>query len=95
MRQPCQNTLNRNSNGQSNFGWLTSQPDKLTICILQANFPNLRRLFIEARTDNEERDVSRRAVGFALFSCSRGYGLTHHVSSTMPFFFWDLLLCLA
>ncbi|KAK4152725.1 hypothetical protein C8A00DRAFT_16009 [Chaetomidium leptoderma] len=27
----------------------------------QANFPNLRRLFIEARTDNEERDVSRRA----------------------------------
>ncbi|KAH6623395.1 hypothetical protein F5144DRAFT_605894 [Chaetomium tenue] len=26
-----------------------------------ANFPNLRRLFIEARTDNEERDVSRRA----------------------------------
>jgi hypothetical protein len=29
---------------------------------MQANFPNLRRLFIEARTDNEERDVSRRAV---------------------------------
>ncbi|KAK4096194.1 hypothetical protein N658DRAFT_436618 [Parathielavia hyrcaniae] len=27
----------------------------------QASFPNLRRLFIEARTDNEERDVSRRA----------------------------------
>ncbi|KAK4466074.1 hypothetical protein QBC42DRAFT_259943 [Cladorrhinum samala] len=26
-----------------------------------ANFPNLRRLFIEARTDHEERDVSRRA----------------------------------
>ncbi|KAK0710472.1 hypothetical protein B0T21DRAFT_376652 [Apiosordaria backusii] len=26
-----------------------------------ANFPNLRRLFIEARTENEERDVSRRA----------------------------------
>ncbi|PHH70741.1 hypothetical protein CDD80_5765 [Ophiocordyceps camponoti-rufipedis] len=26
-----------------------------------ANFPNLRRLFIEARTDNEERDVSRKA----------------------------------
>lgn len=30
--------------------------------ILQANFPNLRRLFIEARTDSEEREVSRRAV---------------------------------
>jgi len=29
---------------------------------IQANFPNLRRLFIEARTDNEERDFSRRAV---------------------------------
>lgn len=28
----------------------------------QANFPNLRRLFIEARTDSEERDVSRKAV---------------------------------
>ncbi|EFY89267.1 hypothetical protein MAC_04648 [Metarhizium acridum CQMa 102] len=26
-----------------------------------ANFPNLRRLFIEARTDDEERDVSRKA----------------------------------
>ncbi|AEO68329.1 uncharacterized protein THITE_2117800 [Thermothielavioides terrestris NRRL 8126] len=26
-----------------------------------ANFPNLRRLFIEARTDHEERDISRRA----------------------------------
>ncbi|KAK3939390.1 hypothetical protein QBC46DRAFT_388094 [Diplogelasinospora grovesii] len=24
-------------------------------------FPNLRRLFIEARTDDEEREVSRRA----------------------------------
>ena len=30
--------------------------------ITQASFPNLRRLFIEARTDHEERDVSRRAV---------------------------------
>lgn len=37
----------------------------------QANFPNLRRLFIEARTDNEERDVSRRAVGFTLAFHSR------------------------
>ncbi|VUC23690.1 unnamed protein product [Clonostachys rosea] len=27
----------------------------------QANFPNLRRLFIEARTDDEEREVSRKA----------------------------------
>ncbi|KAM4057907.1 hypothetical protein HRG_014493 [Hirsutella rhossiliensis] len=27
----------------------------------QANFPNLRRLFIEARTDDEERAVSRKA----------------------------------
>ncbi|KAL2266738.1 hypothetical protein VTJ83DRAFT_6090 [Remersonia thermophila] len=26
-----------------------------------ANFPNLRRLFVEARTDQEEREVSRRA----------------------------------
>jgi len=26
-----------------------------------ANFPNLRRLFIEARTENEEREVSRKA----------------------------------
>ncbi|KAL8345473.1 hypothetical protein RB601_005495 [Gaeumannomyces tritici] len=26
-----------------------------------AKLPNLRRLFIEARTDNEEREVSRRA----------------------------------
>lgn len=32
----------------------------------QANFPNLRRLFIEARTDNEERDVSRKAVSIRL-----------------------------
>ncbi|KAM7192340.1 hypothetical protein V8F20_008931, partial [Naviculisporaceae sp. PSN 640] len=24
-------------------------------------FPNLRRLFIEARNDNEEREVSRKA----------------------------------
>lgn len=32
---------------------------------LQANFPNLRRLFIEARTDAEEREVSRRAVSEA------------------------------
>jgi hypothetical protein len=37
-------------------------------CLMQltgpkkANFPNLRRLFIEARTDDEERDVSRKAV---------------------------------
>ena len=31
-------------------------------CNDQANFPNLRRLFIEARTDNEEREVSRKAV---------------------------------
>ncbi|KAG6245931.1 hypothetical protein E4U22_006122, partial [Claviceps purpurea] len=29
--------------------------------VSMANFPNLRRLFIEARTDDEERDVSRRA----------------------------------
>lgn len=28
----------------------------------QANFPNLRRLFIEARSDDEEREVSRNAV---------------------------------
>ncbi|KAI1438110.1 hypothetical protein GGR50DRAFT_527507 [Xylaria sp. CBS 124048] len=27
----------------------------------QANFPNLRRLFIDARSDDEEREVSRRA----------------------------------
>ncbi|KAK8050467.1 hypothetical protein PG994_012197, partial [Apiospora phragmitis] len=27
----------------------------------QANFPNLRRLFIEARSDDEERAVSRKA----------------------------------
>ncbi|RDA87032.1 hypothetical protein CP532_3250 [Ophiocordyceps camponoti-leonardi (nom. inval.)] len=27
----------------------------------KANFPNLRRLFIEARTDDEEREVSRKA----------------------------------
>ncbi|KAK6953671.1 hypothetical protein Daesc_005976 [Daldinia eschscholtzii] len=26
-----------------------------------ANFPNLRRLFIEARSDDEEREISRRA----------------------------------
>jgi len=26
-----------------------------------ANFPNLRRLFIEARTEDEEREVSRKA----------------------------------
>lgn len=29
---------------------------------MQANFPNLRRLFIEARTEDEERQVSRKAV---------------------------------
>lgn len=28
----------------------------------QAKFPNLRRLFIEARSDDEEREVSRKAV---------------------------------
>jgi hypothetical protein len=27
----------------------------------KANLPNLRRLFIEARSDNEEREVSRKA----------------------------------
>ncbi|KAG7042664.1 hypothetical protein JMJ77_0002962 [Colletotrichum scovillei] len=27
----------------------------------QATLPNLRRLFIEARTDDEEREVSRKA----------------------------------
>ncbi|KAI0506351.1 hypothetical protein F5B22DRAFT_450554 [Xylaria bambusicola] len=27
-----------------------------------ASFPNLRRLFIDARSDDEEREVSRRAV---------------------------------
>ncbi|KAH7272046.1 hypothetical protein NW759_000676 [Fusarium solani] len=26
-----------------------------------ASLPNLRRLFIEARTDDEERDISRKA----------------------------------
>jgi hypothetical protein len=26
-----------------------------------ANFPNLRRLFIESRTEDEEREVSRKA----------------------------------
>lgn len=29
----------------------------------EASFPNLRRLFIEARSEDEERAVSRRAVG--------------------------------
>ncbi|KAK0624933.1 hypothetical protein B0T17DRAFT_531469 [Bombardia bombarda] len=29
--------------------------------LTMANFPNLRRLFIEARNDNEEREVSRKA----------------------------------
>ncbi|CAJ2509169.1 Uu.00g141950.m01.CDS01 [Anthostomella pinea] len=29
--------------------------------VKQASFPNLRRLFIEARSDDEEREVSRRA----------------------------------
>jgi hypothetical protein len=38
---------------------LTSQPDTNT----KANLPNLRRLFIEARSDHEERNVSRKAVG--------------------------------
>lgn len=39
-----------------------------SICIVQAdsldqaNFPNLRRLFIESRSDDEEREVSRKAV---------------------------------
>ncbi|KAI1171697.1 hypothetical protein F4777DRAFT_582662 [Nemania sp. FL0916] len=27
----------------------------------QASFPNLRRLFIDSRSDDEEREVSRRA----------------------------------
>lgn len=30
--------------------------------IVQANFPNLRRLFVEARTDAEESVYSRNAV---------------------------------
>jgi hypothetical protein len=31
----------------------------------QANFPNLRRLFIEARSEDEEREVSRKAVSLS------------------------------
>lgn len=30
--------------------------------LTKANFPNLRRLFIESRSDDEEREVSRKAV---------------------------------
>ncbi|KAI1811623.1 hypothetical protein GGS20DRAFT_588354 [Poronia punctata] len=33
--------------------------ERLWLC--QASFPNLRRLFIDARSDDEEREVSRRA----------------------------------
>ncbi|KAK1498252.1 hypothetical protein CTAM01_07470, partial [Colletotrichum tamarilloi] len=29
--------------------------------LFKATLPNLRRLFIEARTDDEEREVSRKA----------------------------------
>ncbi|KAI1260298.1 hypothetical protein F5Y18DRAFT_259709 [Xylariaceae sp. FL1019] len=35
----------------------------------QASFPNLRRLFVDARSDGEEREVSRRAVSH-YSSCS-------------------------
>lgn len=31
---------------------------------MQSNFPNLRRLFVEARTDAEESTYSRTAVSF-------------------------------
>jgi hypothetical protein len=31
---------------------------------LQANLPNLRRLFVEARTEAEENEYSRKAVGY-------------------------------
>ena len=30
---------------------------------MQANLPNLRRLFVEARTEAEENEYSRTAVG--------------------------------
>ncbi|KAH6606178.1 hypothetical protein CCMA1212_000309 [Trichoderma ghanense] len=32
----------------------------------QASFPNLRRLFIEARTEDEERNISRTAFYHAV-----------------------------
>jgi hypothetical protein len=36
----------------------------MTLTSPKANLPNLRRLFIEARSDHEEREVSRKTVGF-------------------------------
>ncbi|KAI0206623.1 hypothetical protein F4808DRAFT_990 [Astrocystis sublimbata] len=36
--------------------------DAVNPVVYQASFPNLRRLFIDARSDDEEREVSRRAV---------------------------------
>ncbi|KAI1195392.1 hypothetical protein F5X97DRAFT_244295 [Nemania serpens] len=41
-----------------------------------ANFPNLRRLFIDARSDDEEREVSRRAV---VLQCGLVHGLSRRL----------------
>ena len=41
------------------------------LTFLQATLPNLRRLFIESRTDDEEREISRKAVSSA--TCLRWY----------------------
>lgn len=35
---------------------------KTDLLLLQANLPNLRRLFVEARTEVEENEYSRTAV---------------------------------
>ncbi|KAI5920529.1 hypothetical protein F4810DRAFT_682308 [Camillea tinctor] len=65
-----------------------------------ASFPNLRRLFIEARSDDEEREVSRRAVStqsqkpspvsilsFYFFFCLPTFCysmLPHHTNKYLP-----------
>lgn len=48
---------------------------------LQANLPNLRRLFVEARTEAEENEYSRKAVGHWIKS-SR-FNDTNKCSSTI------------
>lgn len=56
---------------------------------MQANFPNLRRLFIEARSDDEERQVSRKAVGHDMAELLNPPHRSHCASSTMLCSSWD------
>ena len=51
--------------------------------IMQSNFPNLRRLFVEARTDAEESTYSRTAVSLRAKPPDLELRLICHSSTTL------------